>query len=87
VSAADIDCCFLAEYDAVFLDDATCKLLVRTNSGGSTARLGTASPPYTDWTWQDTGVQVSPALPFNDSSYRPRGLLLDDAVAQRACTT
>jgi hypothetical protein len=69
LAAADIDCCFLAEYDAVFLDDATCKLLVRTNSGGSTARLGTASPPYTDWTWQDTGVQVSQALPFNDSSY------------------
>jgi hypothetical protein len=38
-----------------FLSDGTMLMLVRGEGRGARAALGVAKPPYTQWTWQDTG--------------------------------
>jgi hypothetical protein len=42
------------ESTLVFTEDGTCHALLRVK----TARLGTAKPPYTHWTWRDTGIRI-----------------------------
>jgi hypothetical protein len=46
------------ETSLVFLDDDTCLCLARRDEGTSTAILGRAQPPYTNWQWQDLGRQL-----------------------------
>lgn len=52
------------EHSLVFLKDDTCLCLLRRDdspaipSGAATAQLGTAAPPYAEWTWKDLGVQI-----------------------------
>lgn len=41
-----------------FLPDETAVALMRRDGSQHSAMLGTAKPPYTDWTWKDTGVRV-----------------------------
>jgi hypothetical protein len=51
------------ETSLVFLPDDTCYCLLRRDAGTATAQLGTARPPYTDWTWKDLGVRIGgPAM-------------------------
>jgi hypothetical protein len=42
----------------VFLDDGTCYCLLRRDGAQNTGLLGTAQPPYTQWSWKDLGVRV-----------------------------
>jgi hypothetical protein len=43
--------------------DGTATALLRRDKGSATAQLGTAKPPYSEWTWKDLGVRVGgPAL-------------------------
>jgi len=46
------------ETSLVFDGDATCYCLLRRDSHTATAQLGTAQPPYTEWTWKDLGVRI-----------------------------
>lgn len=39
-------------------DDSTATCLLRRDGEPASAYLGTAPPPYTDWTWQDLGTQA-----------------------------
>jgi len=41
-----------------FLDDATALCLMRREKGTRTAVLGSAAPPYTEWTWLDLGKRL-----------------------------
>lgn len=41
-----------------FLDDGTAMCLLRRDGGTRTALLGTARPPYTEWSWKDLGVRI-----------------------------
>ncbi|MBX6312961.1 MAG: exo-alpha-sialidase [Isosphaeraceae bacterium] len=46
-----------------FLPNETALCLLRRDSGEATAQLGTARPPYIEWTWKDLGVRIGgPAL-------------------------
>ncbi|HKB06552.1 MAG TPA: sialidase family protein [Gemmataceae bacterium] len=43
--------------------DGTATALLRRDKGTLTAQLGTAKPPYAEWTWRDLGVRVGgPAM-------------------------
>jgi hypothetical protein len=51
------------EHAMVFLEDGTGLCLLRRDAGTKTAQLGTAKPPYKDWTWKDLGKQIGgPAM-------------------------
>ncbi|MEA3368626.1 MAG: hypothetical protein U9R68_11000, partial [Planctomycetota bacterium] len=41
-----------------FLPDGRCLCLLRRDESPNSAQLGTARPPYTEWSWQDLGVRV-----------------------------
>lgn len=46
-----------------FLPDGTALCLLRRDGGTQTALLGTARPPYTQWSWKDLGVRIGgPAM-------------------------
>lgn len=46
------------ESSIVFLKDGTALCLLRRDLGSRTGQLGTARPPYTDWSWIDLGVRI-----------------------------
>jgi len=46
------------ETSIVFLPDDTALCLLRRDGKPSAGLLGTARPPYRDWTWKDTGRQI-----------------------------
>jgi hypothetical protein len=47
----------------VFLPDDTALCLLRRDGTPNSGLLGTAKPPYTDWTWKDLGVRIGgPAM-------------------------
>lgn len=46
------------ESSIVFMPDDTAHCLLRRDDGTRTALIGTSSPPYTTWTWQDLGRQI-----------------------------
>ena len=46
------------EASLVFLDHDTCLCLLRRDGKPGTAMLGSARPPYTEWTWKDLGVHI-----------------------------
>ncbi len=46
------------EASLIFLEDDTCLCLLRRDGDTKSAQLGTAHPPYTDWTWKDLGIYV-----------------------------
>lgn len=46
------------EASVVFMDDGTALCLLRRDAGPATAQLGTALPPFQDWSWKDLGVRV-----------------------------
>jgi hypothetical protein len=46
------------ETSMVFLPDDTCHCLLRRDGAQSSGLIGTASPPYTEWTWKDLGVKI-----------------------------
>jgi hypothetical protein len=51
------------EASLVFLGDGTCYGLLRRDGRPNTAQLGTARPPYTEWTWKDLGRRIGgPAM-------------------------
>lgn len=51
------------ESSLLFLPNETALCLSRREGEDNTAILGTARPPYTDWSWKDTNVRVGgPAL-------------------------
>jgi len=43
----------------LFLEDDTCLCLLRRDGEKSSAQLGRAKPPYTEWTWKDLGTRIS----------------------------
>lgn len=47
-----------SEASILFLPDGTALCLVRRDEGTKTAQLGTAKPPYSEWTWKDLGVPL-----------------------------
>ena len=49
---------YVNESSIVFTPDDTAHCLMRRDDGTRTALLGTSSPPYTRWTWQDLGRQI-----------------------------
>jgi hypothetical protein len=49
---------YVNETAPVFLKDDTCIVLLRRDSGSSTAFVGKARPPYTEWIWKDLGVGI-----------------------------
>lgn len=48
------------ESSIIFLEDDTALCLLRRDGDplNQTGLLGTAKPPYTDWTWQDLGARI-----------------------------
>ena len=46
------------ESSLVFLKDGTALCLLRRDLGSKTGQLGSAKPPYTEWTWKDLGVRI-----------------------------
>lgn len=46
------------ESTLLFTPDGLAHALVRREAGAATAVLGTARPPYTEWTWQDLGLSL-----------------------------
>jgi hypothetical protein len=46
------------ETSLVFTDDDTGYCLLRRDGRPNSGLLGTARPPYTDWTWQDLGTRI-----------------------------
>ena len=42
----------------VFQPDGTALCLLRRDRGPATAQLGSARPPYREWTWKDLGVRM-----------------------------
>lgn len=46
------------ESSIVFMPDDTAHCIVRRDLPPYTALLGTSSPPYKDWTWQDLGHRI-----------------------------
>jgi len=46
------------ESSILFGADDTAICLLRRDGGTKTALMGTAKPPYQDWTWKDLGVQI-----------------------------
>jgi hypothetical protein len=40
------------------LEDGTALCLLRRDGKGNMALLGTAKPPYKEWTWKDLGLKV-----------------------------
>jgi hypothetical protein len=46
------------ETSLVFLPDESCLCLLRRDGDPASAQLGSARPPYTDWTWRDLGVKI-----------------------------
>ncbi|EAQ78071.1 hypothetical protein [Blastopirellula marina] len=49
---------YMNETGLVFQEDGTARCLIRRDGNPSDALLGTASPPYTDWTWKSVGEYV-----------------------------
>ncbi len=41
-----------------FLDDDTMIALVRREAGSTNSWIGTAPPPYTEWSWHETGYRI-----------------------------
>ncbi len=41
-----------------FTDDDTLVALVRREGGNTQCWIGTAAPPYTDWSWHETGYRI-----------------------------
>ena len=51
------------ETGMVFLDDDTALCLLRRDGEQASGKLGSAKPPYTDWSWKDLGVRIGgPAM-------------------------
>ncbi|MEU5962744.1 exo-alpha-sialidase [Micromonospora parva] len=46
------------ESGLVFAPDGTAHCLLRRDTGTASAQLGTAVPPYREWSWTDLGVRV-----------------------------
>jgi hypothetical protein len=46
------------ETSLVFMPDGSCICLLRRDGESSSAKLGSARPPYTNWTWTDLGVRI-----------------------------
>ena len=46
------------ETSLLFLEDDTCLCLLRRDGPKGTAQLGSAKPPYTEWTWKDLGMKL-----------------------------
>lgn len=46
------------EHALVFQPDGSCLCLLRRDGKPNTAQLGTAKPPYKEWSWKDLGVRV-----------------------------
>jgi len=53
---------FPNEASLEFLADDTCLCLLRRDGQPSTAMLGAARSPYTEWTWKDLGVRIGGPL-------------------------
>ena len=49
---------YVNETSMVFLPDDTCYCLLRRDGEQSSGLIGTASPPYTEWSWKDLGVKI-----------------------------
>ena len=47
-----------SEAALVFLPDDTAVCLLRCDRTGGSAQLGTAAPPYREWTWKDLGKRI-----------------------------
>jgi len=46
------------EASLLFLEDGTCLCLLRRDGPQGTAQLGSAKPPYADWSWRDLGLKI-----------------------------
>jgi hypothetical protein len=46
------------EDTVLFMKDQSALCLLRHETGDKMAQLGTASPPYTDWTWRDLNLRI-----------------------------
>ncbi|MGC9318444.1 MAG: exo-alpha-sialidase [Armatimonadota bacterium] len=70
------------ETSLLFLDDDTALCLLRMDGEGATAQLGTASPPFEQWQWQDLGVKLGgpDMIRLPDGRILVGGRLYDDPV-------
>lgn len=75
------------EHGLVFLPDDTALCLLRRDAGTRTAKLGTARPPYREWTWQDLGVRFGGPhmLRLADGRIVAAGRLYDGKVRTALC--
>ncbi|MEA3402837.1 MAG: exo-alpha-sialidase [Armatimonadota bacterium] len=66
----------------LFLDDDTALCLLRMDGEGATAQLGTATPPYEQWQWQDLGVKLGgpDMIQLPDGRFLAGGRLYDEPV-------
>lgn len=46
------------ESSLVFQEDDTCLCLLRRDGKPNSGLLGTARPPYVDWSWKDLGIRI-----------------------------
>lgn len=54
---------FPNETAEIFLEDDTMVCLLRRETDDKTAQIGTAKPPYIEWTWKSVGMRIgSPSL-------------------------
>lgn len=49
---------FPNEGTVLFMPDDTCYWLLRRDDKAKTSVLGTSHPPYTDWSWKETGTKI-----------------------------
>jgi len=75
------------ETSIVFMPDDTCYCLLRRDGKEGNGLLGTANPPYTQWTWKDLGVKIGgPAmLQLPDGRFIAAVRLYDDVQRTSLC--
>lgn len=71
----------------VFLKDGTCYCLLRRDGVKNTGLLGTAQPPYTEWSWRDLGVRVGgpQMVQLPDGRFMAAVRLYDNKVRTSLC--
>lgn len=75
------------ETSLLFLEDQTALCLLRRDGNPGTGKLGSARPPYTEWTWKDLGVKLGGPhwIRLPDGRFVAAVRLYDQAVRTGLC--